>query len=80
MAKFEVLEQEGMNFVKIDIENEMVRAESGALCWMTGGIEPGAIVEADGIDHQRVALPVSDCIAEVRGVGEIGRASCRERV
>ncbi len=25
MAKFEVLEQEGMNFVKITIENEMVR-------------------------------------------------------
>jgi uncharacterized protein (AIM24 family) len=38
MAQFEVLDQEGMNFVKITIENEMVRAERGALCWMTGDI------------------------------------------
>jgi uncharacterized protein (AIM24 family) len=38
MAKFEVLEQEGMNFVKIGIENETVQAERGALCWMTGDI------------------------------------------
>src|SRR5262245_12930546 len=39
MAQFEVLEQEGMNFVKVSIENEMIRAERGALCWMTGDIE-----------------------------------------
>jgi uncharacterized protein (AIM24 family) len=38
MATFEVLEQEGMNFVKMTIENETVQAERGALCWMTGDI------------------------------------------
>jgi uncharacterized protein (AIM24 family) len=38
MAKFEVLNAEGIHFVKITIENEMVQAERGALCWMTGGI------------------------------------------
>jgi uncharacterized protein (AIM24 family) len=48
MATFEVLEQEGMNFVKIAIENEMVRAESGALCWMTGGIEMDARIRLAG--------------------------------
>lgn len=38
MAQFEVVEQEGMRFVKITIENETVQAERGALCWMTGDI------------------------------------------
>src|SRR5262245_14095693 len=38
MANFEVLQQEGMNYVKATIENEMIQAERGALCWMTGEI------------------------------------------
>lgn len=42
MAKFEVVQQEGVNFVKIDIEDEMVQAERGALCWMNGEIEMDA--------------------------------------
>jgi uncharacterized protein (AIM24 family) len=39
VAHFEVLTQEGMNFVKATIENETIQAERGALCWMTGEIE-----------------------------------------
>ena len=38
MAKFEVVEQEGMRFVKIALADETVRAESGALSSMTGDI------------------------------------------
>ena len=38
MAKFEVLELEGMRFVQITLENETVQAESGALSYMTGNI------------------------------------------
>jgi len=38
MAKFEVVEQEGMRFVKIALVDETVRAESGALSSMTGDI------------------------------------------
>jgi hypothetical protein len=34
MAKLEVVEQEGMRFVKIGLANEMVRAEAGALSSM----------------------------------------------
>src|SRR5258708_141976 len=48
MAQFELLEREGMNFVKITIENEMVRAERGALCWMTGDIEMEARIHLVG--------------------------------
>jgi len=38
MATFEIVEQEGMSFVKIGLENETVRAESGALSTMSGDI------------------------------------------
>jgi uncharacterized protein (AIM24 family) len=38
MAHFDVLEQEGMRFVKITLRDETVRAESGALSSMTGNI------------------------------------------
>jgi hypothetical protein len=38
MAKFEVVEQEGMRFVKIVLANEMVRAEAGALSSISGTI------------------------------------------
>jgi uncharacterized protein (AIM24 family) len=42
MAKFEVLNAEGMHYVKITIADETVQAERGALCWMTGGIAMSA--------------------------------------
>lgn len=38
MAKFKVLKQEGTHCVEITLENETVRAEAGALCYMTGDI------------------------------------------
>jgi uncharacterized protein (AIM24 family) len=38
MAKFEVVEQEGMRFVKIGLADETVRAEAGALSCMSGTI------------------------------------------
>jgi hypothetical protein len=36
MATFEVLEQEGLHFVQITINNETIQAEAGALCTMRG--------------------------------------------
>jgi uncharacterized protein (AIM24 family) len=38
MAKLEVLEREGMHYVKATIANETISAERGALCWMNGNI------------------------------------------
>jgi len=38
MAKFEIIEQEGVRLVKITLQNETVRAESGALYYMRGPI------------------------------------------
>jgi uncharacterized protein (AIM24 family) len=38
MAKFEVVEQEGVRMVKVTLSNESVRTESGALYYMRGPI------------------------------------------
>ncbi|HET9216824.1 MAG TPA: AIM24 family protein [Terriglobia bacterium] len=38
MAKFEVVEQEGVRMVKVILQNETVRTESGALYYMRGPI------------------------------------------
>jgi len=38
MATFEIIEQEGMRFVQITLDDETVQAESGALCLMRGNI------------------------------------------
>jgi len=38
MAKFEVVEQEGVRLVKVTLNNETVRTESGALYYMRGPI------------------------------------------
>lgn len=38
MAKFEVVEQEGVRMVKVTLQNETVRTESGALYFMRGAI------------------------------------------
>ena len=36
MARFEVVSQDGLKLLRCVIENEMVRAESGALHYMRG--------------------------------------------
>lgn len=71
MAKFEMLAQEGMNFVKITIENETVQAERGALCWMTGDIAMEARIPFIGravtsyLSEEALIRPI------YRGTGEI---------
>ena len=38
MARFEVHELEGVNYVEITLKDETVRAEAGALSYLTGDI------------------------------------------
>jgi uncharacterized protein (AIM24 family) len=38
MAKFEIIENEGVRMVKATLENEMIRTEAGALYYMQGAI------------------------------------------
>lgn len=39
MAHFEVIEREGMNLVKVTIEDELVRTEAGAMYYMLGDLK-----------------------------------------
>jgi uncharacterized protein (AIM24 family) len=48
MAKFDILEQEGMRFVRMAIQDEMVRAEAGALAFMRGPIMMDAPIPSIG--------------------------------
>lgn len=48
MAHFEVESSEGMNFVKATLDNETIRAERGALCYMTGSISMKAPLPSIG--------------------------------
>jgi len=48
MAAFEVIDDEGVSFVKVTLSNETVRAESGALCYFYGDIEIDARVPSIG--------------------------------
>jgi uncharacterized protein (AIM24 family) len=48
MAKFDILEQEGMRFVRMTIQDEMVRAEAGALAFMRGPIMMDAPIPSIG--------------------------------
>ena len=34
-----------------------------------GGIQPGAVVKAQGVDHERIAFPLPNRISEVRRIG-----------
>ena len=48
MAQFEVIDDEGVSFVKVTLNDETVRAESGALCYHFGEIEVDARVPSLG--------------------------------
>ena len=48
MAAFEVIDDEGVSFVKVALNDETVRAESGALCYFFGDIEIDAQVPSLG--------------------------------
>lgn len=63
MAHFEILEEEGMRYVRVQMRDETVRAESGALAYMRGAItmkaripSVGAVIRA-GLSEERAVRP-----------------------
>lgn len=63
MAHFEILEEEGMRYVRVQMRDETVRAESGALAFMRGAITMkaripsiGAVIRA-GLSEERAVRP-----------------------
>lgn len=63
MAEFDILEEEGMRFVRVRMADETVRAESGALAFMRGTItmkaqipSVGAVIRA-GLSEESAVRP-----------------------
>ena len=48
MAKFEIINDEGLRFVKATLQDESICAERGALCYMVGNIEVRASLPGMG--------------------------------
>ena len=71
MATYEVSHDEGMNFVKITLDNERVRAEAGALCYMVGNITMDARIPSLG-QMVRAALSKESLVRPTyTGTGEL---------
>jgi len=71
MAEFQVVETEGLRYVRVDIQDEEVRADSGALSYLRGKIEVSTPVPTVG---RALAATLSDepwIRPRFRGDGEI---------
>ena len=71
MALFEVIDVEGVSFVKITLDNETVRAERGALCYLFGDIEIAAPVPSIGRAVKRVLAEESLIRPSYTGTGTV---------
>jgi uncharacterized protein (AIM24 family) len=61
VASFEILEEEGMRYVRVQLQDETVRAESGALAFMRGSITMKARIPS-------VAAVLRSSLSEERAV------------
>ncbi len=71
MADIEIVETEGQRFIRLGVRDETVRAEAGALSYMTGEIEVTTPIPSPG---QAIANILSDepiIRPSYRGTGEI---------
>ena len=71
MAEYEIVEQEGVRLVKITLNNEMVRAESGALYYMRGAIEMESKAPSIGGYFKSLATGEKICRPTYAGTGEL---------
>jgi uncharacterized protein (AIM24 family) len=71
MANFEVIEDQGVSFVKATLDNETIRAERGALCYLTGDIRIDAKLPSIGGTVRRLLAEQSLIWPTYSGTGEI---------
>jgi uncharacterized protein (AIM24 family) len=71
MARFEIVSQEGLKMVRCAIDNETVRAESGALHYMRGKIEMTSSVPSVGGFLKSVVSRENIFRPTYQGTGEI---------
>jgi len=71
MAQFEVIDHEGVSFLKITLRNETIRAERGALCYLFGDIEMDATVPSIGKAAKRLLAQESVIRPSYTGTGTV---------
>jgi uncharacterized protein (AIM24 family) len=71
MAQFEVIEDEGVSFVKATLDDEMIRAERGALCYLMGDIRIDARLPPVSGIIKRVLAEQSIIRPRYTGKGEV---------
>jgi len=71
MAKFEVIEDQGVSFVKATLEDETIRAERGALCYLNGDVRIDARLPSIGGTIRRLLAEQSLIWPSYTGTGEV---------
>ena len=73
MAHFEVIDRQGVSFLKITLSNETVRAERATLCYLVGNIEIDAPVPSVEGAFRRMLADESVSGRAVVGEAQSGR-------
>ena len=71
MATFEVIEDQGVSFVKAMLNNETIQAERGALCYLNGDIRIDAKLPSIGGTVRRLLAEQSLIWPSYSGTGEV---------
>ncbi len=71
MAKFEIIEDEGVSFVKTTLDNETINAERGALSYLTGDVKIDARLPSIGGTIKRMLAEQSIIWPSFSGTGEV---------
>ena len=71
MAQFEIIENEGVSFVKVTLDDEMIRAERGALNYLKGDIGINARLPPVGGIIKRLLAEESVIRPRYKGTGEV---------
>jgi len=71
VATFEVIEDQGVSFVKATLNNETIRSERGALCYLNGDIKIDAKLPSIGGTIRRLLAEQSLIWPTYSGTGEV---------
>lgn len=71
MAQFDVIEDQGVSFVRVTLKDEMIRAERGALCYLIGDIKIKARLPPVSGIIKRLLAEQSVIRPRYTGTGEI---------
>ena len=71
MAQFDIIEDQGVSFVKATLKDETIQAQRGALCYMRGSVDIDARLPGIGGTIKRVLAEQSIIWPSFTGTGEV---------